>query len=147
MSKPPRPATVRFYVDADVLGLAKELVRIRGDVTYPGDPGGPVKGGRQRPPCPITSADTPDVRWIPETAQQHWLIITRDRHIQEHRAEIDAIRRSGARMVVLGGDEALDTFHQLEVLMCQWRKIEALLAEPGPFIYVATRTTMRQVEI
>ena len=30
MSKPARPATVRFYIDADVLGLAKELVRIRG---------------------------------------------------------------------------------------------------------------------
>lgn len=35
MTKPARPATVRFYVDADVLGLAKEFVRIRGDVTYP----------------------------------------------------------------------------------------------------------------
>lgn len=147
MSKPARPATVRFYVDADVLGLAKELVRIRGDVTYPGDPGGPVKGGRHRPPCPITRTDAPDTRWIPETARRHWLIVTRDRHIQEHRAEIDAVRRSGARMVVLGGEEALDTFHQLEVLMCQWRKIEALLDEPGPFIYIATRTTMRRAEI
>jgi hypothetical protein len=50
-------------------------------------------------------------------------------------------------MVVLGGDEALDTFHQLEVLMCQWRKIEALLQRPGPFIYIATRTTLRRAEI
>ncbi len=49
MSKPARPAIVRFYVDADVLGLAKELVRIRGDVTYPGDPGGPVKVGDPAP--------------------------------------------------------------------------------------------------
>jgi hypothetical protein len=29
MSKPVRPAIVRFCVDADVFGLAKELVRIR----------------------------------------------------------------------------------------------------------------------
>jgi hypothetical protein len=50
-------------------------------------------------------------------------------------------------MVTIGGDEALDTFHQLEVLMCQWRNIEALLDESGPFIYVATRTTMRRVGI
>jgi hypothetical protein len=50
-------------------------------------------------------------------------------------------------MVVLGGDEALDTFHQLEVFMCQWRRIEAVLDEAGPFIYIATRTTMRQVPI
>jgi len=147
MSRPVRPATVRFYLDADVLGLAKELVRLRGEVTYPGDLGGPVKGGRHRPPCPITSTETPDAQWIPEIALRDWLIITRDRHIQGRRAEIDAVRLSGARMVVLGGDEALDTFHQLEVLMCQWRKIEALLDEPGPFIYVATRTSIRRVAI
>src|SRR6266851_2132054 len=127
MSKPARPAIVRFYVDADVLGLAK--------------------GGRHRPPCPITRTDTPDARWIPETAKRQWLIVTRDRHIQEHRAEIEAVRATGARMVVLGGDEALDTFHQLEVFMCQWRRIEAVLDEAGPFIYIATRTTMRQVPI
>jgi hypothetical protein len=28
-----RPAIVRFYIDADVLGLAKILVTIRSDVT------------------------------------------------------------------------------------------------------------------
>jgi hypothetical protein len=54
MSRPAKPATIRFYVDADVLGLAKILVQIRPDVTYPGDPGGIVKGHRLRPPCPIT---------------------------------------------------------------------------------------------
>ena len=44
-----KEATVSYYVDADVLGLAKILVQVRRDVTYPGDPGGPVKGGRYRP--------------------------------------------------------------------------------------------------
>jgi hypothetical protein len=38
-------ATVRFYLDADVLGLAKVLVQLRNDVTYPGDPGGVVHNG------------------------------------------------------------------------------------------------------
>jgi hypothetical protein len=32
-----RPAQVRFYVDADLLGLAKILCAIRSDFTYPGD--------------------------------------------------------------------------------------------------------------
>jgi hypothetical protein len=35
-----RLAVVQFYVDADLLGLAKMLVQVRADVTYPGDPGG-----------------------------------------------------------------------------------------------------------
>ncbi len=147
MSKPARPATVRFYVDADVLGLAKVLAGLRTDVTYPGDPGGPVKGGRVRPACPVAEATTPDAIWIPETARRGWLIITRDRHIQEHRAEIGAVRTSAARMVVLAGTEAVDTFHQLEALMCQWRKVYALLDRPGPLIYTATRTTFRTVQL
>jgi len=29
MSKPAKPAIVRYYIDADVLGLAKILVQIR----------------------------------------------------------------------------------------------------------------------
>jgi hypothetical protein len=48
-------------------------------------------------------------------------------------------------MVALSGKDARGTFDQLEVFMCQWRSIEASLAEPGPFIYTATRTTFRKV--
>jgi hypothetical protein len=147
MKKPAKPAIVRYYVDADVLGLAKILTQVRSDVTYPGDPGGPVKGGRIRAPCPITDTGTDDEIWIPETARQGWLIITRDRHIQEHRAEIEAVRTSGARMVNLASDEARDRFAQLEVLMCQWRRVEAMFEENGPFIYTITRTSCRVVPL
>jgi hypothetical protein len=54
MTGPAKPATVRFYFDADVLGLAKTVVKVRSDVTYPGDTGDRVHK-RERPPCPITS--------------------------------------------------------------------------------------------
>ncbi len=37
---------------------------------------------------------------------------------------------------------------QLEVFMSRWREIETLIDEPGPFIYVATRTgKLRAVEL
>ena len=147
MSGTGRPATVRFYLDADVVGLAKVLVGLRPDVTYPGDPGGPVRGKRVRPPCPVTSPGVLDTVWIPETARQGWLVITRDSRIQTRRAEIAAVRDNKARMVALAGREARDTWSQLEVLMCQWRGIEALLDQPGPFIYTATRTTLHPVDI
>jgi hypothetical protein len=58
---------VSYYVDADVSGLAKILVQVRRDVTYPGDPAGPVKGGRYRPACPIQTPATPDCDWIPQS--------------------------------------------------------------------------------
>ncbi len=132
MTGRPRPARVHYYIDADLLGVAKILVQLRGDVTYPGDPGGPVKGGRVRPPCTITDPATLDAVRIPETARQEWLIITRDRRIQEHRAEIEAVSSSGARMVNLAADDATDRFAQMEVIMCQWRHISALLDEKRP---------------
>jgi hypothetical protein len=71
-----RQANVRFFLDADILGLAKVLVELRSDITYPGDPGGVVHK-RVRSPCTITTVDTPDTVRIPECARQDWLIITR----------------------------------------------------------------------
>ena len=146
MSRSSKPATVRFYFDADVLSLAKVVANLRHDVTYPGDPGGVVHR-RRRPSCPITDPGTDDELWIPVTAAHRWLIITRDSSIKRHRREIEAVRNSGARMIALAGDEAIGTWRQLEVVMCQWRAIEHRLDESGPFIYSATRTALRPVDL
>lgn len=93
-----KPAEVRFYIDADLLGLARVLAGLRPDVTYPGDPG-TVIHKRQRSPCPVASPAVKDSEWIPQVAGRVWLIITRDRHIQERRREIAAVREHRARMV------------------------------------------------
>jgi hypothetical protein len=139
-----RPATVRFYFDADILGLAKLLVRVRPDMTFPGDPGGTVHK-QTRPPCIITDAGIKDRVWIPECSRQGWLIITRDSRIQSHTREVDAVRSFKARMVALAGAEAKTTWDQLEVFMTQWRAIERLLEQDGPFIYSATRSTLKPI--
>lgn len=72
-----KPAQILFYVDAD--------------------PGGLQRNGRIRAPCPIPDPGAPDEEWIPTTASEGWLIITRDRHIQDRRAEIATVRDSAAR--------------------------------------------------
>lgn len=100
MTQPARPATVRFYFDADILGTGKVLARLWPDVTYPGDTGATVHK-RARPACPITNTSTPDEEWIPEVSRRGWLIITRDSRIQEHRAEVAAVRDNGGRMIAL----------------------------------------------
>jgi hypothetical protein len=64
-----------------------------------------------------------------------------------NRAEIAAVRDNGARMVTLAGDEAIGTWAQLEVLLTQWRAVERLLNAPGPFVYSATRTSLRPVDL
>lgn len=146
MSPRTRPAVVRFYFDADLLGLAKVLTALRPDMTYPGDPGGVVHK-RERPSCVIIDRSTLDEVWIPQVAAQGWVILTRDSRIQDQPAEIGAVRAYGARMVALAGADAGTVWAQLELFMTQWRRIQACVDEPGPFIYSATRTTFRAVPL
>jgi PIN like domain len=141
-----KSAVVRFYIDADLLGLAKHLVLLRSDVTYPGDPGGELHR-RVRPPCPVARANMVDSEWIPIVAKHGWMAITRDGAIQQNAAEIAAVRTYGLRMIALGGTEARTPWEQLEILLCQWRAIEATFEQDGSFIYTATRTTLRGIPL
>jgi hypothetical protein len=141
-----RQAEVRFYFDADVLGLAQVVGRLRLDATYPGDPGVTSKR-RRRPACIVTSPAVKDPVWIPQVAEQGWLIITRDRRIQHRPAEINAVLGAGAKLVTLASADAGDTWAQLEVLMCQWRGVERLANEAGPFIWTATRSSLKPVRL
>ena len=134
-----KPSTVRFYFDADVLGLAKLLCQERADFTYPGDPGGRIKK-RERSACPITTAAVKDPDWIPIVAAQGWVIVTRDRQIQNNKAEIEAVRIHEAKMVNFSSADAGTTWAQLEVFMTRWRDIEPLTELDGPFIYSLSRT-------
>jgi hypothetical protein len=142
----PRAATVRCYCDADVLGVAKVVAGLRYDVTYPGDQGITINK-RVRPPCPVTTPAVKDEVWIPEVANRGWLIITRDRHIQDHPAEIAAVRDHGAKMVALSAPDAGSIWNQLEVVMANWRRFEDLAAHTGPFIWRATRSSLGKVSL
>jgi hypothetical protein len=143
-----KPAEIKFYLDADILGLAKILVQMRPDMTYPGYQGDKTPLHRRvRPPCPIIDPGTPDTQWIPEVARQGWLALTRDSKIQDRLAEIESVRISGCRLVAFTGSDARTPWDQLEVLMCQWRGITALLDEDGPLVYAATRTSLRPIKL
>ena len=141
-----KPAVVRFYFDADVLGLAHVVAALRSDATFPGDPGAVIKR-RERPPSPIADPGTEDDIWIPRVAALGYLIITRDSRIQQHRAEIAAVKTNNARMVALSGDEARGTWQQLEVLRRHWRASEVLATRPGPFVYTARRASLKAVDL
>lgn len=134
---------IRFYVDADLLGVAKVLVGVRADVTHPGDPGGLGLDGHHRIPCPILPG-AKDTVWIPQVAALGWVTITRDRHIQSRPAERSAIVNHSARVITLDARHALNKWAQLEIIVTQWRAIEALADIPGPWIYTVTRTSRRK---
>ena len=107
-------------------------------------PGGLVNK-RIRPSCPVADVGTKDRDWIPLVADRGWVIITRDSAIRGHSREIAAVHEHGARMVALAGGTARTKFEQLEVVMANWRRIERCAVEPGPFVYLATRSTFRMV--
>ena len=139
-------ATVRYYFDADVLGLGKVVAGLRPDATYPGDPGGIIHR-RSRPACVISSTDVDDVDWIPRVAADEMIAISRDARISRRIAELDSVVQHRARLVVLSSADARTVWGQLEVLMHQWRRIEELVGLPGPFIYRASRTQLRPVPL
>ena len=141
-----KQATVRFYFDADVLGAGKVVAGLRSDSTYPGDPGAIIHK-RSRPACAISSTEVDDVDWIPRVAAGDMIAISRDAKISRRLAEVDAVVRHRARLVVLSSAGAGTVWGQLEVLMCQWRRVEKLLCLPGPFIYRASRTQLRSMPL
>lgn len=141
-----RPAEVRFYIDADVLGLGHVLASLRNDVTYPGDAGATIHR-RERPPCPVTSPKAKDVEWLPVVAEHGWVAITRDIHISQHSAEIASVKEHGVCLVAISGPEGKGTWEQLEIVMTQWRAIEALHGLPGPWIYTVTRTSLKKLDL
>jgi hypothetical protein len=51
----------------------------------------------------------------------------------------------GHSPIAIASDEKLDVWRQLEILMCNWRTIDALADEDGPYIHRVTRTTMTRV--
>lgn len=133
-----KPAQLRYYIDADTLSLAHLLTKVRSDVTYPGDKGG-IVDKRERPPCDIEPSAL-DHDWIPVVADRGLVVITRDRRISQRTAEKEAVRQAGGRLIAITSNEPLGKFGILEVVICQWRKIEELASLPGPFIYGITRT-------
>src|SRR5947207_2100781 len=123
---------IRFYIDADLLALAKSLVQARYDVTYPGDPG---DRNRNRPAC-VINAGAKDPDWIPQVAANDWVAITRDRNVARTPAEKAAVQRHGLRMVVLDVRKDPTTWGELSIVTTRWSDIDQLTSATGPRICI-----------
>lgn len=138
---------LRWYVDADTLGLARVLIQVRPDVTFPSDDGVRPRKSWNVGPCIISDTATPDDVWIPRVARAGLAIITRDRRIQERTAEVNAVIAANARMFAITSAEQLDVWGQLEVVVSRWRDLERAAEESGPYIYSVTRSGIRQLDL
>jgi hypothetical protein len=57
------------------------------------------------------------------------------------------VRDNGAKMIALSAADAGTTWARLELVMTQWRSIEAKADEDGPFVYAASRSRLRPVDL
>ena len=48
-------------------------------------------------------------------------------------------------MFAISSIETLDVWRQLEVLMCNWRRVEQFRENAGPFIFRLTRTAVSRL--
>lgn len=71
--------------------------------------------------------------------------MTKDSKISRRPGEIRAVQDYGARLIAINETDERGTWAQLEILMHQWRKIEALPLS-GPFIYSASRSSLRRID-
>ncbi|MQA83711.1 MAG: hypothetical protein GEV03_03505 [Streptosporangiales bacterium] len=53
----------------------------------------------------------------------------------------------GARMFAITSDENLDNWGLLEIVVSQWRRMEAVAEQPGPYIYSLTRTGLHKIKL
>lgn len=142
-----RLGVARWYVDADMLGLAHLLIRARPDVTFPGDDGRRHTARWSLPPCPVQRTDVRDTLWIPEVVAAGMAIISRDAAIARRRAEKDAVLAAGAQMFAISDPAQLNVWDLVEIVVHRWRDMERLRERPGPYIFALTRTRMTEIDL
>jgi hypothetical protein len=129
------PATVqnpRWFFDENSIGVAQALQYVRGDVTWPGGPGGLVPQGAKDP------------EWLPVVGKAGMVLLTRDKRIRSRPVERMALLDSGLRACFQTTGGQLNLFEQLQLWLRFWSDIEDLVAqEPGPWLASVTRAGVR----
>jgi hypothetical protein len=118
----------RWFFDENSLGVAQALQYVRGDVTWPGGPGGLVGKG---------AADTV---WLPAVGKAGLVVLTRDKKIRSRTIERQALLDHGVRACFLTSGAHLNLFGQLQLWLRFWDDIEQLVDEqPGPWLASVTK--------
>jgi len=122
----------RWFVDENSDGVAKALAYVRGDITWPGAPKGPVTAG---------AADT---AWLPVVGQAGLVVLTRDKRIRSRPLERQALLDHNVRACFLTSGGSLNLFEQLRLWLRYWDDIEDLVAaHPSPWLASVTRAGVR----
>lgn len=127
------PESLVFYVDADLLGIAMALARVRNDVTYAGAPG-----------CPVKSPNVKDHRWLPIVGKNDWVVIMKDDRIRYRSLERHRFLEAGLRVFCLTTSGNRSSWDILGLLVRFWDEMERVARSgDGPYIYSVTQLGVR----
>jgi hypothetical protein len=127
---------VRFFVDADLLGVGKALAVVRKDVVHP---------GHRR--CPEIQPETPDSVWLPIVGNAGWIAISRNKRIRYNPVENRLLRQHGVRAIFLTSRREMTSWDCLVHLVRLWEAIEATVDEAGPWVKALTRTGLADLKM
>jgi hypothetical protein len=127
---------VRFFVDADLLGVGKALAVVRKDVVHP---------GHRR--CPEIRPETPDSVWLPIVGEAGWIAISRDKRIRYNPVENRLLQQHGVRAIFLTGGRNMTSWDRLVLLVRHWEAIEESVDERGPWVKALTRTGLAELRM
>lgn len=82
----------------------------------------------------LLDAQASDETWIELVGREGWVAVTRDKNIRYRKAEIDAVRKHGARIVVVRMKDASGPA-MAQLLVSNIHKIAKFTADtPAPFV-------------
>lgn len=116
-----------FFVDENLLGIARLLARVRDDIVHPG-----------HPDVPDIPLQTPDLAWLPIVGAQGWPVIMRDKRIRTRRPERQALIDAGVKAFCLTTSGNSRSWDLLRVIVKNWDAVEERARDDGPFIYGVT---------
>lgn len=128
--------TPRWFFDENSIGVAKALQYVRGDVTWPGGPGGLVPEGAKDP------------QWLRVVGKAGLVVLTRDKRIRHRPLERQSLLANGVRACFQTTGGQLTLFEQLQLWLRYWSDIENLVEEePGPWLASVTRAGVKIFEV
>lgn len=136
MYLPDRLPPGRFFIDENMLGVAKALAYVRDDCVHPGHP--------DIPEIPTRALDS---EWLPIVGERGWAVIMRDKKIRKRPGERERLLEHKVRAFCLTGSGNQRNWGMLELLVRNWPRIKERAAEPGPFIYAVTSAGIRRLEV
>ena len=126
----------RFFIDENLLSIAKAMHAVRRDVVYPG-----------LATFPQVPRAAKDEDWLHVVGAAGLAVITRDKRIRYRPIERALWVRYSIRGFCLTSNRDMTSWDRLSLLVRMWFAMEEELARPGPWMMSVTMGGLKTVDL